>query len=87
MSLGEALRNQQAFDVILLDSRTGYNLQSILLIQCLATDVVIVGTMAMQSIDGVARMMPLFGQVEAGRSSYGLSPSYFEKHSAITVWR
>lgn len=59
-ALGEVLASGELFDDVLIDGRTGYNAASIIAIRNLATDVVMVGTSSMQSIDGMARMRPLF---------------------------
>jgi len=48
------------FDYVFLDGRTGYNTASIVAIQKLATDLVMVGTPSAQSIDGIARMRRIF---------------------------
>jgi MinD-like ATPase involved in chromosome partitioning or flagellar assembly len=66
-SLGEVLAGGELFDDILIDGRTGYNAASIVAIRNLATDVVMVGTSSMQSIDGMARMRPLFAATDGDR--------------------
>lgn len=58
-ALKEVLQSD-LFDDVLIDGRTGYNEASMVAIQNLATDVVMVGTSSMQSLDGMARMRALF---------------------------
>lgn len=58
--IGEYWRNgRHGFDHVLIDARTGYNLPSILMLQHWATHIVGVGTWSFQSIDGLARMLPV----------------------------
>ncbi|HEX6993336.1 MAG TPA: hypothetical protein VF339_04240 [Gammaproteobacteria bacterium] len=52
------------FDHVLIDARTGYNLASIVLIQHWATHLVGVSTWGWQSIDGMARMLPVARRVQ-----------------------
>lgn len=59
-TVGEYWREgSHGFDYVLIDTRTGYNLPSILVLQHWATHIVGVGTWSFQSIDGLARMLPV----------------------------
>ncbi|WP_226623165.1 KGGVGR-motif variant AAA ATPase [Alloyangia pacifica] len=55
-----ALSEMAGFDYVLIDGRTGYNANSIVTIQNLASSVVMVSTPALQSIEGMARVSTLF---------------------------
>ena len=52
------------FDYVLIDTRTGYNLPSILLIQNWATHLIGISSWSWQSIDGMARMLPVAQRVQ-----------------------
>ncbi|MFC2967594.1 KGGVGR-motif variant AAA ATPase [Acidimangrovimonas pyrenivorans] len=61
-ALRQAMLDQEVYDHILIDARTGYNTASVFLVRALATDVVTVSTFSMQSLDGVLRMLPVFSE-------------------------
>lgn len=57
--LMEELTKGGRFDHVLIDARTGYNFASLVLLRGLATDVVAVSTQFIQSLDGMARVLPI----------------------------